>query len=348
MTSPTCKGYGTPSPTRLANAFAGLSGHGRLFIAFLAGAAVGLGIVVTAGGVFLGVLGAIAAGAIAGALAFEVLGTALDFATAGASGIGALIGGGLAVAGTGAAAAAGAGAGGLATLLVAGGAVDKLTAAMKPFVEVLIGTFNAVGDKVIPRLQEVATALLPSMSRFLESAIQYLEPIAGLLAAFAANILPPLLDLLAVALDTAFPFVVVLGKMAEVFLVVVGAIASVTVAMVRFMSQLNIVNALFRAVYGGPSHGQPGNAPAPITGASFIAVEEAFKRAQEQALLGSRADKETPIERQDVIGKWAKAMGDSVGKAIWENAPQWAMAAANPAQALAIAFAKGSVRTPGN
>lgn len=320
---PVLQGLGKLVQT-VANALAGLTGNGRLFLVFLAGTAVGLGVAVAVGGIFLTILGSVAGAMVAGAVAGQLLVVVLDGLTFGLAEIGQLIGAVVSLQVAAGAVGVGAAAGGIAGLGLAAGTLGDFTAALKPFLELLIGTFNDLGAKLIPGMTQIAKDLLPSVSRFLAVLVKYLEPFALILGGLASSILPALLDVLTAVLEAVLPIIVVMANVAVVGFKVVGMFIELAAVLIKVATVLSPVLLLLRGLAyllsSDVKPGKAGNAAPPVTGVSFMGVEDAFKKAQEQALLGAlgvekKKDFEQVMDSDSIITKWAKAFGRAVVEA---------------------------------
>ena len=300
----------------VANALAGLTPQGRLFIVFLAGAAAGLTAGVTAGGIFVGMLGVVVGGLVAGALAAEVFSVALDAATAGFAAIGAVIGAVL----SGVATLGSASAGGLGALSLASGGLESFTKALKPFLETLIGAFNNAGAALMPALAEALDALLPSLNELFEQMIQYVPLIGELLATFGAQILPPLVQILAEMLEAFLPFAEILTKMTVVGLLAASGILRLVAALAQIGNAINPILMIADLIRGKAPKGKTGFAEQPIQSAGYTGIEELFKRAQEQAILGKSGEQDDPFKKvmtdKGVIDQWAGAIGRSITQTL--------------------------------
>lgn len=294
----------------VANALAGLSPQGRMFIVFLAGAAAGLTAGVTAGGIFVGILGTVAGGLIAGALAAEVFSVALDAATAGFAAVGAAVGAVL----TAVATAGSASAGGLAALSLASGGLESFTKAFRPFLETLLGAFNSAGAALMPALAAALDAVLPAMNDLFSQLVMYVPLLGEVLVAFG-GVLPPLIQMLAELLEAFLPFAEVLTKLTVVGLWAASGILRLVAALTQIGNAINPIVLLANAVRGN-RRSPTGFAEQPITSAGYTGIEDLFKRAQEQAVLGQSGVQDNPFRKtmtdRTVIDAWASAFGQSV------------------------------------
>ena len=303
----------------VANAIAGLTPGGKQMLVFLAGAAAGLTAAVTIGGIFLGVLGGVAGGLVAGTAALEAFGVGLDAATFGVAAIGAAIGTAItAFVGT-----AGAAAGGLGALGLASGSLSGFTDALKPFLELLTGSLNDAAERFLPQLTQALSAAMPAVTRLFETVMGFLPPIMEVLVTFATDVLPPMIDILAELIQAALPFVVVMSKIAVVLLKVAGFFAQLEAAILRFSNAISPAQLLTGGRGSGP-RSPGGNAPAPITGANYTNIEELYKKSQQQAVLGQKVEVKTKsfeevMSNNTLVGQWANAFAEGVGRAIDER-----------------------------
>jgi hypothetical protein len=307
----------------VANALAGLSPQGKQFIVFLAGAVAGLAAGVTAGGIFIAVLGTVVGSLTAGAVAAQAFGIGLDAATAGLAAVGAVIGAAI----SGLATVGSASAGGLAAFALASGSLEKFTESLKPFLEVLIGSFNQAGSLILPALADGLTAVMPALTDLLTQLVRYIPLLSEVVTTYATEALPELVTEMAELARVMLPLAVVAAK-ASVELIKVGAAIS------RFFNGilkfLNEVNPFLRALGESAPRGVSGNAQPPVT-ASYTSIEEIFKRSQESAIQGRQTSSD-PIEdnltKGSIINAWALAIGVNVAGQIKQFLTPAAIAAA--------------------
>lgn len=297
----------------VANALAGLTPPGRMFIVFLSGAAAGLAAAVTVGGIFLGVFGSVVGGLIAGAVAAEAFDLALTGATAGFSKIGAIIG---AVAGTLVtigAAGTGASAGGLAALSLASGGLEKFTKALEPFLKVMVGTLDTAGAAILPQAAAALESIVPSLTQLLTEMVQYLPLFGELLVSFASGILPPLITAMAEILRVSLPVVAALTKFASVQIQIAGATMTAVVALGKLISFISVLGAVADSgAFRTGQAGSTGTALAPVASASYGGVEDMFRRANEQSVLGLSGQQDDPFKKvmndTSTINLWTQGM----------------------------------------
>lgn len=310
--APLLQGLGQLVQT-VANALAGLTPQGRGFIVFLAGAAAGLGVAITVGGIFLTVLGAVAGAMVAGAAAGEALGVALDFASAGAASIGQLIGAALGgIGATGLVAGAGAGAGGLTALAVAGGTIEQFQQAIGPFLETLVGAFNQVGATALPQLGDALKRVTPALNDLLVSLAEYIPPLTDVLVAATVDILPEFVGILATLAKEFLPIARYMSVVAVQSVEVAGALAQLVRALTEL--QAAAVAPGLRRLFGGlgsVTRAPSGQAPAPVTGASYTGIEDLFRKSQEAAVLGKPGGDDpfkNTMNDRSVQNSWAQAI----------------------------------------
>lgn len=303
----------------VANALAGLTPRGRLFIVFLAGAAAGLAATVTVGGVFVAILGTVTGGLIAGALAAEVFATGLAGATAGFSAVGAAIGAVLSGLVTVGASLGGASAGGVAALALASGGMETFTKALEPFLKVLIGALDSAGAALLPELGKALEAITPAVTQLMTELVQYLPLFGELLVSFATNILPPLIQATVEMLRAFLPVAVVLTKLLGGLYRVAGGVIFLTTTLIQLFSVLSGFGALSALGRQKPT-GQTGNAPAPVTSASYGGIEDLFRKSNEQSVLGLSGVQEDPFAKtmkdQSVVNQWAQGVVAALGSLV--------------------------------
>lgn len=305
----------------VANAFAGLNGQGRAFILFLAGAAAGLTAGVTAGGIFLAMMGSVTGAMIASATAATLLGEGLTLATGGLAAIGAALG-------TVLLGITSASAGGLGGLAVASGSLQKFGDALKPFLDTLIGSFNRAGDAILPQLTASISLILPLIGRLFEELVQYLPPFALVLAEFASGILPEVLKQMITFTREMLPVAVILASMSVAAIRATSSILQFTVAIIDFAVRINPIIRLLNNFRPNATMGASGVAPPPVTGASYAGIEDLFKRSQEAALVGL-AGQQDPFKQTmtdpAVVNQWTSAFTNTMLQAI--NGPMVSMVA---------------------
>lgn len=326
--APLLQGLGQLVQT-VANALAGLTPQGRGFIVFLAGAAAGLGVAITVGGIFLTVLGAVAGAMVAGAAAGEALGVALDFASAGAASIGQLIGAALGgIGATGLVAGAGAGAGGLTALAVAGGTIEQFQQAIGPFLETLVGAFNEAGATVLPQLGDALQRVTPSLNELFVVLAQYLPPLADVLATFAVEIIPEAVKMAVLLAREMLPAAGIMAELAKEAIRTTAVLMSLVTALGELSAAGSPLFQLLRATGRSPVQRAPsGQAPPPVTGASYTGIEDLFRKSQEAAVLG-KAGGQDPFDKTMNSQPVQNAWGLAFAKAITGSYPQMAAAIA--------------------
>lgn len=312
----------------VANALAGLTPQGRGFILFIAGAAAGLGAAVTVGGIFLTVLGAVAGAMVAAAAAGEALGVALDFASLGAGAIGQIIGGVIGAVGSAGLIGGSAAAGGLTALAVSGGTLEKFQEAIGPFLETLVGAFNEAGATVLPQLSEALQSVTPSLNELFVVLAQYLPPLADVLATFAVEIIPEAVKMAVLLARELLPVAGIMAELAKETIRTTAVLMSLVTALGELSAAGSPLIQLLRATGRAPVQRAPGGqAPAPVTGASYTGIEDLFRKSQEAAVRG-KAGGQDPFDKTMNSQPVQNAWGLAFAKAITGSYPQMAAAIA--------------------